>query len=57
MAKNDLVSLDGEVTNISSGGVYGILLDNGHQITGKLCSKNKKFRIKVVVEDRARRPS
>lgn len=52
MAKDDLVSLDGKITNLSGGGVYNIELDNGLQITGKLCGKMKKFKIKVVVGDR-----
>lgn len=52
MAKDDLVKIDGKITNISGGGVYGILLDNGHEIRGKLCGKMKKFSIKVVLGDR-----
>ncbi len=52
MAKDDLVNLDGKITAISGGGVYGIMLDNGIPITGKLCGKMKKFSIKVVVGDR-----
>lgn len=52
MAKDDLVNCEGKVTNISGGGVYGITLDNGLEITGKLCGKMKKFRIKVMLGDR-----
>ena len=52
MAKDDLVSVDGKVTNISGGGVYGITLDSGLEIRGKLCGKMKKFKIKIVVGDR-----
>lgn len=52
MAKDDLVSIDGKITHISGGGVYDILLDNGLEITGKLCGKMKKFSIKVVIGDR-----
>lgn len=52
MAKDDLVNIDGKVTNISGGGVYGIKLDNGLEITGKLCGKMKKFSIKIVIGDR-----
>ncbi|MGZ3772593.1 MAG: translation initiation factor IF-1 [Pseudobdellovibrionaceae bacterium] len=52
MAKEDLVSIDGRVSNQSGGGVYAITLDNGHEISAKLCGKMKKFKIKVVVGDR-----
>lgn len=52
MAKDDLVTIDGKITGISGGGMYGIMLDNGLAITGKLCGKMKKFSIKVVVGDR-----
>ena len=52
MAKDDLVKIDGKVTNISGGGSYNITLDNGLEITGKLCGKMKKFSIKIVVGDR-----
>ena len=52
MAKDDLVNFDGKITHISGGGSYRILLDNGLEISGKLCGKMKKFSIKVVVGDR-----
>ena len=52
MAKDDLVKIDGKITDIFGGGVYNIVLDNGIAITGKLCGKMKKFSIKVVVGDR-----
>ena len=52
MAKDDLVTIDGKITTITGGGMYGILLDNGLSISGKLCGKMKKFSIKVVIGDR-----
>lgn len=52
MAKDDLVKADGKVTHISGGGNYSIILDNGIEITGKLCGKMKRFSIKIVVGDR-----
>lgn len=52
MAKDDLVNVDGKISNFSGGGVYFITLDNGYEITAKLCGKMKKFNIKVVVGDR-----
>lgn len=52
MAKDDLASLEGKVTNMTGGGVYKISLDNGVPISAKLCGKMKRFKIKVVVGDR-----
>lgn len=52
MAKEDLVKIDGKVVNISGGGSYRILLDNGLEINGKLGGKLKKFSIRIVVGDR-----
>lgn len=52
MAKDDLVKLDGKITNLSGGGLYSVKLDNGHEVFARLCGKMKKFSIKVVVGDR-----
>lgn len=52
MAKDDLASVDGKVVDLSGGGVYRIMLENGIAISAKLCGKMKRFKIKVVVGDR-----
>lgn len=52
MSKNDLVTISGKVNDLSGGGVYHILLENGVNIKARLCGKMKKFNIKVVVGDR-----
>ncbi|MFM6930240.1 MAG: translation initiation factor IF-1 [Bdellovibrio sp.] len=52
MAKDDLVNIDGKISNLSGGGSYSVTLDNGAEVTAKLCGKMKKFKIKVVVGDR-----
>jgi len=52
LAKEDLVNFDGKVSNLSGGGVYFVTLDNGVDISAKLCGKMKKFKIKVVPGDR-----
>jgi translation initiation factor IF-1 len=52
MSKEDLVSVDGKVTNLSGGGVYLVELENGVPISAKLSGKMKKFKIRVVVGDR-----
>nr|WP_295898853.1 translation initiation factor IF-1 [uncultured Bdellovibrio sp.] len=52
MAKDDLVTTDGKVVDLSGGGVYSVTLPNGVLIKARLCGKMKKFNIKVVVGDR-----
>ncbi len=52
MAKDDLASFYGKVTDLRGGGVYLVSLDNGVAVGAKLCGKMKRFKIKVVVGDR-----
>jgi translation initiation factor IF-1 len=52
MAKDDLVTVEGRVADLSGGGTYHILLENGANIKARLCGKMKKFKIKVVVGDK-----
>jgi translation initiation factor IF-1 len=52
LAKDDLVNVEGKVSNLSGGGVYSVTLDNGIEIGAKICGKMKRFKIKVVVGDR-----
>ncbi|WII73928.1 translation initiation factor IF-1 [Bdellovibrio sp. 22V] len=52
MAKDDLVKMEGKVTDLSGGGMYSINLENGIEVKARLCGKMKRFNIKVVVGDR-----
>lgn len=52
MAKDDLLRLEGKVSDLTGGGSYMILLDNGATISARLSGKMKKFKIKVLVGDR-----
>lgn len=52
MAKEDLVQIDGKITDLRGGGVYAIALDNGVTVSARLCGKMKKFKIRIVVGDR-----
>ena len=52
LAKDDLLSIDGKITNLKGGGIYDVVLENGLTIGAKLCGKMKRFKIKVVVGDR-----
>lgn len=52
MSKEDLIRLEGKVSELVGGGNYCVLLDNGITITARLSGKMKRFKIKVLVGDR-----
>ena len=52
MAKDDLIQLEGKVTDVTGGGNYKIELENGVNITARLCGKMKRFKIRVIVRDK-----
>lgn len=52
MSKEDLIRFEGKVSDLTGGGNYVILLDNGVTISARLSGKMKKFKIKVLVGDR-----
>ena len=54
MAKSDLTQFDGQVVDVSAGGVYKIQLENKEeiQVSAKLCGKMRRYNIQVVVGDR-----
>jgi translation initiation factor IF-1 len=52
VAKDDLLQIDGKITDLRGGGTYAITLDNGIQVSARLCGKMKKFKIRIVVGDR-----
>lgn len=52
MAREDLVRLEGKVSDTSGGGIYKVLLENGITVLAKLCGKMKRFNIRVIVGDR-----
>ncbi len=52
MSKDDLIRVDGKVSDLTGGGNYVVLLDNGVTVSARLSGKMKKFKIKVLVGDR-----
>jgi translation initiation factor IF-1 len=52
MSKEDLVNLEGTITDIKGGGMYSINLENGVSISARLCGKMKRFKIRIVPGDR-----
>lgn len=54
MAKEDLLTLDGQIDEILPDGRFGVLLENEHRIIAYTAGKMRKFRIRSVVGDRVR---
>jgi translation initiation factor IF-1 len=52
MSKDDLIRLDGKVSDATGGGNYVVQLDNGVTISARLSGKMKQFKIRIIVGDR-----
>jgi translation initiation factor IF-1 len=52
MSRDDLIKLEGKVSDATGGGNYTVLLDNGVTVTARLSGKMKKFKIRILVGDR-----
>ncbi|WP_374531557.1 translation initiation factor IF-1 [Novosphingobium sp.] len=54
MAKEDLLTLEGQIDEILPDGRFGVMLENDHRIIAYTSGKMRKFRIRSVVGDRVR---
>ena len=54
MSKDDLISLQGQVMAVHSGGLYRVKCDPGHEVLAQLSGRMRRFRIKVVPGDRVK---
>lgn len=52
MSRDDLIRMDGKVSDATGGGNYVVLLDNGVTVVARLSGKMKKFKIRILVGDR-----
>lgn len=52
MAREDLVQIDGSVTDVLAGGIFVVKLPNGQTISAKLSGRMRKFHIRVILGDR-----
>lgn len=51
MSREDLIRIEGKISESSGGGNYKVVLANGVTILAKLCGKMKRFNIRVIVGD------
>jgi translation initiation factor IF-1 len=52
LARDDLIRIDGTVTDSTGGGTFRVKLENGNDVLAKLCGKMKRFNIRVIVGDK-----
>jgi translation initiation factor IF-1 len=54
MAKEDVITLDGQIDEILPDGRFGVMLENEHRIIAYTAGKMRKFRIRSIVGDRVK---
>ena len=52
MAKQDLIELDGVVSEVLPNTLFRVTLDNGHKMTAYASGKMRKYRIRILAGDR-----
>jgi translation initiation factor IF-1 len=52
MAKEELIEMEGTVTDVQRNSRYRVTLENGHEISAYTAGKMRKFRIRVVTGDK-----
>jgi translation initiation factor IF-1 len=52
MAKEELIEMEGTVTEVLPDSRYRVELENGHQMSAYAAGKMRKFRIRVVAGDK-----
>lgn len=52
MAKEELLTLEGQIDEVLPDGRFAVLLDNEHRIIAYTAGKMRRYRIRTVVGDR-----
>ncbi|EGD60118.1 translation initiation factor IF-1 [Novosphingobium nitrogenifigens DSM 19370] len=52
MAKEDLLTLEGQIDEILPDGRFGVMLENDHRIIAYTAGRMRKYRIRSIVGDR-----
>ena len=52
MAKEEMIEMEGTVTDVQRNSRYRVTLENGHEISAYTAGKMRKFRIRVVAGDK-----
>ncbi len=54
MSRDDHIEMDGKVTEVLRGGMYRVVLENGHSILATTAGKMRQFKIRIVLGDEVR---
>lgn len=54
MSKEDLIEMDGVITDIMPNQRYQVELENGVNVHAYTCGKMRRFRIRIVAGDRVK---
>jgi translation initiation factor IF-1 len=54
MAKEDVMTLDGQIDEILPDGRFGVMLENEHRIIAYTAGKMRQFRIRSIEGDRVK---
>jgi len=54
MAKEELIEMDGTVTEVLPDSIYRVVLENGHKVSAYTGGNMRKFRIRVVAGDKVK---
>ena len=52
MAKEEMIEMEGTVSELQRNSRYRVQLENGHEISAYTAGKMRKFRIRVVAGDK-----
>jgi translation initiation factor IF-1 len=52
--KEEKVEVEGEVTESLRNGLFRIELDNGHETTGYIAGRMRRYRIRILPRDRVK---
>jgi translation initiation factor IF-1 len=51
MSKDDLISVQGVVTEVTGGGNFRVKCETGHEVLARLSGRMKRMRIRVIAGD------
>jgi translation initiation factor IF-1 len=54
VAKEDMIELEGVITDVLPSAMFRVELDNGHTVLATIAGKMRRFRIRVLQGDRVK---
>lgn len=54
MSKEDMVEIDGVISDVLPSAMFRVALDNGHSVLATIAGKMRRFRIRVLTGDRVK---